>query len=102
MLSLPGIYFFPGKLFVTLRQLWCPHLVFLFISSFYEDKMLKCEISLATGCGLTLRNIEWPYLCAAIHSWNFYCAFFLPAVFSSVYLKKLVGSYAAGCHDFQT
>lgn len=66
MLSLPSIYFFPGKLFVTLRQLWCPHLVFLFISSFYQDKMLKCEISLATGCGFTLYATLNDHICALL------------------------------------
>lgn len=65
-MSLPSIYFFPDKLFITLRHCWCPHLLFLFISCFCQDKMLKCEIFLATECGLTLYATLNDHICALL------------------------------------
>lgn len=45
--------FFPWQAFHYITSKLVPHLLFLFIYCFCRDKMLKCEIFLATECGLT-------------------------------------------------
>lgn len=103
MLSLRSIYFLPWKAFHYITSVLVSSFIVFIYCSFLSKQNVEMWNLLSYRVWFnSLRNPEWPYWCSAIHSWSFNCAFFLPAVFSLVYRKELVRSYAAGCRDVLT